>query len=86
MGDIEFEEKVGKSETFYKSTIKINNLIIELYVYLDEAGFMIDRQNWIIFERPDYSSEEQLIESFIERLAGTIRTIANNNPRQLKEQ
>jgi hypothetical protein len=66
--DIQFVEIIGKSETYYKADINHNNQFLEIYVYNDEAGVMIDKENWTIFEKPDYDSPDELIKSFIEHL------------------
>ncbi len=70
--DIEFKEIVGKRESYYKLDLEHGSHKFEIYVYTDEAGFMIDGHNWIICERPDYSNDEELINSFIIKLKNAI--------------
>jgi hypothetical protein len=65
---VTFKEIIGKHETYYKYDFSNAGQKIELYVYYDEAGFMIDGHDWTICERPDYPHDERLIDSFIEKL------------------
>jgi len=60
---VNFEEVKGRKEIFYQG--RINNVVI--YIYSDEAGFMLNK-NWIICEKPDYSSAEELMKDFLSRL------------------
>jgi len=70
--NISFEKIIGGSETYYKAFLKVKKHTIELYVYDDEAGFMIDGQDWTIYEQPDYPSGDQLVSTFITGLSKTI--------------
>lgn len=65
---IEFKEVIGRKETFYQS--QFNN--IDIYVYSDEAGFMLNNKDWVICEKPDYDSQEELMEDFLLRLRNQI--------------
>jgi len=67
--NLNFEQVVGRNELFYKASLNLNKNDIDIYIYSDEAGIMIDGNNWIIFERPDYSNDENLIKSFLEKMS-----------------
>jgi hypothetical protein len=66
--EIDFKNVIGKKESYYYTTCNIKNYSVEVYVYEEEAGFMINGNNWTICEKPDYDSEEKLLESFLEKL------------------
>jgi hypothetical protein len=70
--DIAFQETVGKREAYFKTALSLAAHKFEIYIYIDEAGFMIDGHNWTICERPDYSNDEDLIKSFISKLQNAI--------------
>lgn len=62
----DFEELAGKKESYLKLRIADRrNCLIEVYVYLNEAGYMVNEKEWTAFERPDYPSDEALINAFI---------------------
>jgi hypothetical protein len=61
---IDFKKVVGQKETFFQG--QIDN--IDIYIYSDEAGFMINNKDWVICEKPDYSSQEELINNFLLKL------------------
>ncbi len=69
---IEFEKKVGKKEIYHMAVVKVAGQIFELYIYEDEAGFMTNGNKWTIYEKPDYSSEDLLIDAFIDGLSKKI--------------
>lgn len=64
----DFENIVGKTETYFKATAEGPNHALEVYVYQDEAGYMLDGKRWTIFEKPDYRSESELLEAFLKSL------------------
>jgi hypothetical protein len=66
--EIEFEKVIGKTEIYYKAAIAVSHHKVDIYIYEDEAGFMVDEKDWTICEIQDYSTEEALIESFISKL------------------
>ncbi|HBH61356.1 MAG TPA: hypothetical protein DDX85_06390 [Nitrospiraceae bacterium] len=66
--ETEFEKVIGKSETYDKATIDVSHYKVDIYVYEDEAGFMVDGKDWTICEVQDYSTAEELMESFISKL------------------
>lgn len=63
-----FKEVIGRKEMFYQSQIKS----IDIYVYSDEAGFMLSNKEWVICEKPDYHTQEDLMEDFLLRLKNEI--------------
>ena len=65
---IDFKEVIGRKETFYQ--FQFNN--IDIYVYSDEAGFMLNNKDWVICEKPDYDSQEELMKDFLSRLRNQI--------------
>jgi hypothetical protein len=66
--DVAFERIEGRRETYYKATLGGASQAVEIFVYTDEAGFMVDGRDWRIFERPDFASEEDLLENFLDAL------------------
>jgi len=72
----DFEKIVGKTETYFKATAEGPNHALEVYVYQDEAGYMLDGKRWTIFEKPDYRSENELLEAFLKSLREKLLDIA----------
>jgi hypothetical protein len=66
---IEFQEVVGKSEAYYKADVQAGKKKVEIFVYDDEAGVMVDGHDWTPCERPDYDSDAELVEAFANKLA-----------------
>ncbi|MBK8275058.1 MAG: hypothetical protein IPK92_04260 [Nitrospira sp.] len=63
-----FQEVVGRRETYLRTTVKTLQHIIEIYIYEDEAGYMLEGGDWTIYEKPDYSSSDELLMSFLKGL------------------
>ncbi len=63
-----FQEVVGKRETYLKATVKAPRHVVEIYIYEDEAGYLLEGGEWTIFEKPDYSSPDELIRTFLASL------------------
>lgn len=61
---IDFKKTIGRKETFYQG--QIND--VDIYIYSDEAGFMLNNKDWVICEKPDYDSQEELMKDFLSRL------------------
>jgi len=72
----DFEKIVGKTETYFRATVEGPNHALEVYVYQDEAGYMLDGKRWTIFEKPDYRSENELLEAFLKSLREKLLDIA----------
>lgn len=72
----EFAKIVGKRETYFKATAEGPSHALEVYVYQDEAGYMLDGKRWTIFEKPDHRSENELIEAFLKSLREKLLEIA----------
>ena len=68
----------GKRETYYKFTFEHVGHVIEIYIYLDEAGYMLDDHFWTICERPDYSDDDELIASFTSKLKDVIHSFISS--------
>jgi hypothetical protein len=73
--NFEMKEIVGDTETYYLSETDIGKHSVVIYIYVDEAEFKID-EKWFIFEKPDYDSEHDLLNSFINTLTECMRTVA----------
>ena len=69
--DINFEHIYGHAVDYYMAAIYISEtLMITIYVYSDgEAGFEINGQKWIMFEKEDYASQADLVMAFINKIA-----------------
>ena len=63
-----FQEVVGKRETYLKATVKAPQHVLEVYLYEDEAGYLLEGGEWIIFEKPDYPSSAELLNAFLTKL------------------
>lgn len=70
-----FEKIKGKREAYHRALLSLGGHSLEVYVYRDEAGFMVNGSEWTICERPDYDGEEALIEAFLQKLRETIRKL-----------
>jgi hypothetical protein len=55
----------GKRESYYLVQLEREDTTIELYIYVNEAGTMLNRKQWRIFEAPDFADEKQLIDAFV---------------------
>jgi hypothetical protein len=65
--NFKFKEIVGDTETYYLSETEIGKHNVVMYIYVDEAEFKLD-EKWYIFEKPDYDSENDLLNAFIDKL------------------
>ena len=68
----EFKFVEGRKENYWRAEPSHEKPFIELYVYADEAGYMLDGKKWIIFERPDFSTEQELIQQFVSGVIGEV--------------
>lgn len=68
----------GNKEKYYLISLDLGKSKIELYVYEDEAGIMLEDNRWIIFEKPDYKSDDKLINDFIVKLKGLLQEFRGN--------
>ena len=73
MEHIGFHEVVGKRETYLKATVKAPQDVLEIYLYEDEAGYLLESGEWIIFEKPDHSSSAELLNAFLTRLRKNLK-------------
>lgn len=65
-------EEAGQQERYLVAKVSSPKQRYEIYVYLDEAGLMIGRE-WLICERPDFKSADELIHAFGQILSEKIR-------------
>ncbi len=66
---IKFEEVIGRKEDYLKSGFQTKSgNHLEVFVYIDEVGFMFGEKDWHICEKSDFRSEEDLIQAFISKL------------------
>lgn len=65
LSPIEFESVQGKYEQYQYASIIQKDLLIELYVYVDEAGCKLNKSDWKIFEKWDFSDDNELIQKFV---------------------
>lgn len=68
----DYKRVKGKSEDYCYSTLNFNSQFIEVYIYEDEVGYMINKKEWSIFESPDYATKENLINAFIDDLKNNL--------------
>ncbi len=69
-GESVFKEMAGKTEIYYVASLDLSKNKIDIYVYGCEAGFMVNGEDWHAFERAAFQSDNQLIKTLIEELAG----------------
>ena len=58
----------GRRERMFVGKVLRGAHSVEIFVYVDEAGFMVDDKRWFICERSDFDSDEQLINGFLGKL------------------
>ena|SRR3989338_478298 len=63
----QFQEVKGKKETYFLTKLSKISKTYEIYIYDDEAGIAIGKE-WFICERPDFSSDQELIDAFSKML------------------
>jgi len=71
---IEFESVHGRHEAYEYARIVQKNSLVELYVYTDEAGCKLNRSDWTIFEKWDFSDENDLIRQFVDYVIKLLTT------------
>lgn len=71
---IEFELIRGRHEQYRYAKVIQKNLLIELYVYLDEAGCALNKSEWKIFEKWDFSDDNELIQRFVAYVISVLTT------------
>ena len=54
-------------ENYFHLEFQHNKDRVAIYIYLDEAGYARNK-DWYIWENPDYDSEDELIEAFVQSL------------------
>jgi len=72
---VSFEEPLrvhGKSEDYYVIKFFINENSIELFMYVNEAGIMVNENDWSIVESPDFDSDDELIDALNKNLSGLL--------------
>lgn len=62
---IQFERVRGKHEAYEYARVVQRDLLVELYVYADEAGCKLNEREWTIFEKWDFSDDNDLIRDFV---------------------
>lgn len=67
-----FELIKGRKEDYWRACPSRKMPFIEIYVYKDEAGYMLNGKEWFIFERPDFSTEPELIRQFVSGVVGEV--------------
>jgi hypothetical protein len=67
-----FDEVVGRKENYLKTQLFSKEKVpIEIFIYIDEAGFMYGKK-WFIFEKYDFDSQDELMKKFITQLCSFI--------------
>ncbi len=59
----------GKRETYFIVQFLLNADAVELFVYVNEAGVMINAKDWTVFETPDFESGDLLIDAYQKHVA-----------------
>jgi hypothetical protein len=71
---IQFELAHGKHETYKYARVVQRDLLVELYVYADEAGCKLNKRDWTIFEKWDFSDDNDLIREFVAHVIKVLTT------------
>lgn len=58
-----FKEIEGRSEQYYLARAVSDGRSLDIYVYEDEVGMMVD-EKWTVCEKPDSRSFQELIKQF----------------------
>lgn len=62
---VEFQVVHGKHEVYEYAKVVQKDFLAELYVYTDEAGCKLNERDWTIFEKWDFSDDNDLIREFV---------------------
>jgi hypothetical protein len=65
---IDFHEVRGEKENYFVGKVAHPPYAVNIYVYLDEAGFGVEGKDWVICERADNDSDADLIAALIKKL------------------
>ena len=65
---IDFKKVVGKSENYFLAILVNKQTKLDFYIYEDEAGVMLNNKDWIIFEKPDYKTADDLIAAYVSKV------------------
>jgi hypothetical protein len=71
---VEFKLVQGKHEAYQYAKVVQKDLLVELYVYTDEAGCMLDERDWKIFEKQDFFDDNKLIRQFVAYVISVLTT------------
>ena len=74
LAPIEFDLVRGKHESYLYAKVVQKDLLIELYVYTDEAGCKLNKRDWKIFEKWDFSDDNELIQRFVAYVISVLTT------------
>lgn len=69
----------GERETYLVLPANLDSVTVRIYVYEDEAGYFLD-DDWRIWERPDYDSDDELIRAFLADLERVISQAGSREP------
>lgn len=64
----------GRKETYFIVQFPWGADTVELFIYVNEAGVMVNGKDWTIFEAPDFDSDDLLIEAYVEHVANILKT------------
>ena len=67
-GTLRFDEVAGKTQNYLVAEIQRNTDRIKIYIYEDGSEFSVGKE-WFIFEKEDFRSSQELIESFSQALS-----------------
>jgi hypothetical protein len=73
---LEFTHVHGKKEDYFTATAVRSGESFKIFVYKHEAGCMKNDTEWTIFERPDFATEEALIERFVAHVKAALAGVA----------
>lgn len=63
----------GKRETYFIVQFLLNANAVELFIYVNEAGVMVNSKEWTVFEAPDFESGDLLIDAYETHVAQLLK-------------
>lgn len=70
-----FVRIASSDDSYYRVSVSARQHYVQIYIYEDEAGYRLDGDHWMGFDRSVYLSEDALIRSFRESLRGALFTL-----------
>lgn len=70
-----FNKAAGREEEYYITSITADSTVVDVYIYVDEAGVMVNKTDWLSCERPDFDSDTELISALIHKISEVLSKV-----------